>query len=75
MIGLEDAPFTYAYADCYKILPAIHDWAVDPVRIKNGTKVPEGVVYSSDKNEQWMSIDDLRKWIHKNFQEVGQKNF
>src|SRR6185436_2483822 len=26
MIGVDDAPYTYAYPDYFKILPAIHDW-------------------------------------------------
>jgi len=30
MIGLEDAPHTFANANYYKILPMIHNWASDP---------------------------------------------
>jgi UDP-N-acetylglucosamine 4,6-dehydratase len=33
MISPEDAPHTYEYADHFKILPAIHNWSVDPARI------------------------------------------
>jgi UDP-N-acetylglucosamine 4,6-dehydratase len=72
MIGAEDAPFTYNYPDHYKILPAIHDWASDPKRIKNGIKVPEGFLYSSDTNDQWMSIDELRDWILRYKTEISQ---
>lgn len=70
MIGTEDAPFTYAYADHYKILPAIHNWASDPVRIQNGIRVAVDFVYSSGTNEQWMSVVELQHWIRKNGQEI-----
>src|SRR3546814_13537233 len=39
MISPEDAHYTYAYPDYYKILPTIHDWANCPTRIKDGVKV------------------------------------
>ena len=38
MIGVEDAPHTYEYAEHYKILPAIHDWSSEQARIKDGRK-------------------------------------
>jgi UDP-N-acetylglucosamine 4,6-dehydratase (inverting) len=63
MIGLEDAPFTYEYKGYYKILPQIHEWAIDPYRIKDGMSVREGFSYSSDNNAEWMTIDELKKWI------------
>jgi UDP-N-acetylglucosamine 4,6-dehydratase len=72
MIGLEDAPHTFAYADHYKILPMIHDWSSDPFRIKDGTKVDENFTYTSDNNSEWMSIEELREWIEKNRSKVGK---
>jgi UDP-N-acetylglucosamine 4,6-dehydratase len=72
MIGLEDAPHTFAYADHYKILPMIHDWSSDPLRIKDGTKVDENFTYTSDNNSEWMSIEELREWIKKNRSKVGK---
>jgi UDP-N-acetylglucosamine 4,6-dehydratase (inverting) len=63
MIGLEDSPNTYEYADHYKILPAIHNWSSDPKRINEGVKVAEDFMYASDNNSEWMSIDQLRIWI------------
>jgi UDP-N-acetylglucosamine 4,6-dehydratase (inverting) len=71
MIGTEDAPFTYAYADHYKILPAIHDWSVDPSRIKGGAKVEEGFTYTSDNNPDWMNIETLRQWIDTKRSKIG----
>jgi len=63
MIGSEDCYFTYEYKNHYKILPAIHDWADDPFRIKDGKKVPENFNYSSDNNLEWMTITELRSWF------------
>lgn len=66
MISVEDAYYTYEYPEHFKILPTIHHWATDPKRIKDGIKVPEGFVYASDNNAEWMSAEDLREWITKN---------
>ena len=38
MIGIEDAVYTYEYLDYFKILPSIHNWSKDPLRIQNGKK-------------------------------------
>jgi UDP-N-acetylglucosamine 4,6-dehydratase len=72
MIGSEDSYFTYEYPEHYKILPAIHNWSDDPFRIKDGKKVPEGFEYSSDNNQVWMSIPDLRNWIQDNSSKIGR---
>lgn len=72
MIGLEDAPHTFAYADHYKILPMIHNWSADPSRIKDGTKVPENFTYTSDNNREWMPVEELRAWIEANRSKVGK---
>ena len=66
MIGIEDAPHTYEYADHYKVLPAIYGWSEDTSRIKAGKKVPNDFVYSSNNNSEWMSVGELQKWIAKN---------
>lgn len=63
MIGLEDAAHTYEYADHYKILPAIHNWSSDPTRINAGVKVKDGFMYTSDKNTEWMPVEELQAWI------------
>lgn len=70
MIGVEDAPYTYEYKDHYKILPAIHHWHSDNSRINKGSKVPEGFTYTSDTNTAWMSVEELRNWIHANRHKV-----
>ncbi|KPQ06138.1 MAG: UDP-N-acetylglucosamine 4,6-dehydratase (inverting) [Rhodobacteraceae bacterium HLUCCA12] len=71
MIGPEDAPHTYEYADHFKILPAIHDWSTSPGRIKDGRKVPEGFIYASDTNPEWMDPQVLADWIRDNAAKIG----
>ena len=66
MIGIEDAPFTYEYDDYFKILPAVNDWYNDKNRIKNGLKVPNNFVYTSDQNTDWMTEVELSDWISEN---------
>lgn len=71
MIGSEDSFYTYEYPEHYKILPAIHNWSEDQARINGGVKVPEGFVYASDNNKEWMSPEDLRGWIARNEGKIG----
>lgn len=72
MIGAEDAPHTYEYADHYKVLPAIHDWSLDPERINGGVLVAPDFTYCSDNNSEWMSITSLQSWIKENREYIGK---
>jgi len=66
MINIEDSASTYLYDDYYKILPAINDWHLDESRIKDGKKVDDNFVYSSDNNDEWMSETELIHWVKNN---------
>lgn len=72
MIGVEDAPHTYAYPGHYTILPAIHNWSSDPFRIKDGVKVDEGFMYTSDNNTELMSVQELQNWIAAHRAKIGK---
>ncbi len=72
MIGAEDSYSTYEYPDYFKVLPQINDWAEDPERVKDGVKVPEGFVYSSESNSSWMSDAELQAWIYANAVSIGK---
>ena len=72
MIGVEDAVFTYEYDQYFKILPQINNWNLDPNRIKDGKKVPEGFVYASDSNSDWMTDESFLSWINANKQKIGE---
>ena len=65
MIGAEDAASTYSYPGYYTILPVINGWGNDPARIKDGLKVQADFTYDSDTNEEWMSKEELQKWLRK----------
>jgi len=64
MISADDARNTVEYEDYYVVQPDFVWW--DKSRYLNqngGTPVPEGFSYSSDKNEKWLSIEELRQMI------------
>jgi UDP-N-acetylglucosamine 4,6-dehydratase/5-epimerase len=71
MIGAEDARHTCEYPSYYKIFPALHEWD-HKIDRKGGTSVPEGFVYASDTNSEWMSVAALRAWIAANSAMLGR---
>ncbi len=72
MIGIEDAPHTFEYPEYYKILPAIHQWSNDPLRINGGKKVHQKFTYCSDNNTEWMTKNTLCGWIEMNSEKIGK---
>lgn len=60
MINLEDARFTYEFENHYVICPAF--WSDDDriAKVAGGKKVADDFVYSSELNESWLSVEDLR---------------
>lgn len=72
MIGAEDAYYTFEYPEYYKILPTINDWVSSPERIKNGKKVSEGFIYTSDNNTEWMTGAQLQFWIDTHREKIGE---
>ncbi|MGP4789298.1 UDP-N-acetylglucosamine 4,6-dehydratase (inverting) [Psychrobacter sp. 1Y11] len=71
MISSEDACYTYEYPEHFKILPMINNWASCPKRIKDGKKVSQGFVYTSDSNPEWMTDDELQGWMEINREKIG----
>ena len=72
MIGSEDSHSTYEYSEHFKILPQINDWAKDTKRIKSGIRVPQGFVYASNTNSEWMTNTDLETWIDTYKNHIGK---
>jgi UDP-N-acetylglucosamine 4,6-dehydratase (inverting) len=72
MISAEDSYSTYEYPNHYKILPQINEWGKDVKRIKDGIKVSEGFVYSSDTNSELMTKEQLRIWLDMNKNYIGK---
>ena len=72
MISSADAYYTYEYPYYYKILPSINHWYRDSERIGDGIKVNQDFIYRSDSNKDWMKVEDLEKWIKKNYNKIGK---
>ena len=67
MISVEDALSTYEYEAHYKILPQINNWDKCEKRIADGIKVSDSFIYSSEKNTQWMTKEQLNHWVETSF--------
>ena len=72
MISAEDSFHTYEYPEHFKILPAINGWDETPERIKDGVKVPEGFVYASDNNSEWMTTGRSKNGLKPTKQKIGK---
>ena len=72
MISNEDSQYTYEYKDYYKILPQINNWYKDKKRISSGLKVKSNFSYSSETNSEWMTKNDLKRWITQNNQKLNK---
>tara|TARA_E500000178_G_C16938093_1_gene714976 strand:+ start:98 stop:1099 length:1002 start_codon:yes stop_codon:yes gene_type:complete len=72
MISKDEANSTFEYNDYYKILPQTNKSSENKLLIKKGKKVSEGFVYSSDKNKDWMTRSDLKKWLNTNSDYIGK---
>lgn len=66
MIGPEDAPNTYEFEDHFRIFSPLGENSLSLSRGNNGTPVAADFSYSSDSNEAWMSVSELREWIRLN---------
>lgn len=62
MVPEDDARSTLEYDDHYRILPSFHDWdADDYYRGSGGARCADGFTYSSDRNDHWLTHDELRQ--------------
>jgi len=71
MIGVEDSPFTYEFDSFYKILPQINNWCDTSLMTAGGRLVESDFEYVSNKNQEWLNSDDLKTWIEKNRDKIG----
>lgn len=60
MVPEDDARNTVEYDDHYAILPSYHQWNAAGLVEDGGRPVPDGFRYSSDRNELWLSAEELR---------------
>lgn len=64
MITLDDARNTLEYNNYYAIQPALSWWDSSKCQ-EGGTPCPENFAYTSDKNNRWLTVDELRELIEK----------
>jgi UDP-N-acetylglucosamine 4,6-dehydratase len=57
MISIEDARRTVRREDRYVVMPTLAEWGYSNT---TGDAVPEGFAYTSDANDQWLSVEQLR---------------
>jgi UDP-N-acetylglucosamine 4,6-dehydratase (inverting) len=70
MIGEDEAYCTFEYPDYYKVLPAINNWNASPTRIKEGKRVQEGFSYTSNNNTEWMTDDEVQRFIDSEYKKT-----
>lgn len=61
MIMEDDARHTLEYVDYFVIYPEINNWELN--EMDNGKKIEDGFSYTSDKNNKWLSVEDLKNLI------------
>ncbi len=60
MISPEDARRTIRQADRYVVGPTLAEWTyAEP----QGEQVSDGFSYTSDTNDRWLTVDDIRKML------------
>ncbi len=64
MITEEDSRTTYEYDDHYIIYPSFDWWDLSKHFKEGGRKVKEGFRYSSDNNDKWLTVEELRELIN-----------
>lgn len=60
MITVNDSRNTVDMGDYYVVQPDMEWWNSEPA---DGCPVPEGFHYASDKNEQWLTTEELREMV------------
>lgn len=64
MITSSDSFNTYDLGKYYTILPTVTPWNLEEFKsAHNAKQVPEGFSYNSGENEEWETVDSLRKLI------------
>jgi len=65
MITKEDAMHTYEYEKHFVIYPNYNWWGENEL-IPGGNKVDEEFEYSSGKNKEWLSIEQIKELLRTN---------
>lgn len=60
LLMTDEARHTIDRGDRYLVLPEFHAWSGD---LPKGERLPDGFVYSSDTNDQWLDEDGVRAFF------------
>ena len=64
MVGEDDAHNTLEYDNYYAIHPTVRVWSKnEPPPTNGGRPCPEGFRYSSETNDQWLTVPELERMI------------
>ena len=58
LITVEESRHTKDHGDCFVVEPEQPFW--EERRAASGTSVPEGFAYTSDSNDEWLTVEQLR---------------
>ena len=58
LITEEEGRNTIAFDSMFVVMPTFQWW--QKMSNKEGTALPEGFVYTSDKNDEWLTVEDLK---------------
>ena len=61
MITEEDARHTFEFRDYYVIVPQFRWWKRE--NCQNGQALPDGFIYSSDRNDWWLSEAEIKEIV------------
>jgi UDP-N-acetylglucosamine 4,6-dehydratase/5-epimerase len=61
MIPGDESRKTFEYDTHYVIAPTLHEWTMFDHAGNGGRLVPDGFTYSSDANDHWLTVDELRE--------------
>ncbi len=60
MISVEDSRRTLKRHDRYVVMPTLAEWGWSQ---PEGELVPDGFAYTSDSNDQWLSVEEIREML------------
>lgn len=63
MITKDDSRYTYDYGDYYVIYPNFEWFDFEKAFEPGGVKIEEGFEYHSGENDEWLSVDDIKKLL------------
>ena len=60
MISADDSRRTVVMKNRYVVTPVVAEWGYSA---PNGQYMPEGSAYRSDTNDNWISVEEIKKFI------------